>query len=146
MCFFFCPLSGRRELFFSTSKKMLLSKIHWQCHFNNNEFIPIKIHFFYILPKTMWDMVMDRHKLGFWSMIEYHFEKYRHKMQENRSNCFGSKKRSSTLRQAKTDKHKCGNITETYLLLHPKQLLWVSYILWCNFWKRYSVKLSEISK
>ena len=32
-------------------------------------------------------------------------------MQETRNNCFGSKICSTTLRQAKTDKHECRNIT-----------------------------------
>ena len=35
-------------------------------------------------------------------------------MQETRNNCFGLKKRSTTLRQAKTGKHECRNITATY--------------------------------
>ena len=32
-------------------------------------------------------------------------------MQEIRNNCFGSKKRSTTLLQAKTVKHECRNVT-----------------------------------
>ena len=36
------------------------------------------------------------------NMIEEHFEKYHHKMQETRNNCFGSKKCSTILRQEKT--------------------------------------------
>ena len=35
-------------------------------------------------------------------------------MQETRNNCFGSKIRSTTFRQAKTDKHEYQNITATY--------------------------------
>ena len=35
-------------------------------------------------------------------------------MQEIRSNCFGSKKRSATLLQVKTGKHECRNVTATY--------------------------------
>ena len=38
-------------------------------------------------------------------------------MQETRNNCFKSKKRSTTLHQAKTGKHECRNVTAT-LLLH----------------------------
>ena len=38
-------------------------------------------------------------------------------MQETRNNCFQSKKRSTTLLQAKTGKHKCRNITATALVL-----------------------------
>ena len=38
-------------------------------------------------------------------------------MQETRNNCFGSKKRSKTLRQAKTGKHERRNVTATVLLL-----------------------------
>ena len=34
-------------------------------------------------------------------------------MQENHNNCFVSKKRSTTLLQAKTGKHECGNVTVT---------------------------------
>ena len=34
-------------------------------------------------------------------------------MQETRNNCFGSKKSSTTLRQAKTGKHECRNVTAT---------------------------------
>ena len=32
-------------------------------------------------------------------------------MQKPRNNCFESKKRSTTLRQAKTGKHECRNVT-----------------------------------
>ena len=35
-------------------------------------------------------------------------------MQETRYNCFGSKMRSMTLRQAKAGKHECRNIAVTY--------------------------------
>ena len=35
-------------------------------------------------------------------------------MQETRNNCFGSKKCSTTLRQAKTSKHECRNVIATY--------------------------------
>ena len=35
-------------------------------------------------------------------------------MQETRNNCFGSKKRSTTLLQGKTGKHECRNVTATY--------------------------------
>ena len=35
-------------------------------------------------------------------------------MQETRNNCFGSKICSTSLRQAKTGKHECRNVTETY--------------------------------
>ena len=38
-------------------------------------------------------------------------------MQKTRNNCFGSKKRNSTLSQAKTNKHECRNITSTALIL-----------------------------
>ena len=34
-------------------------------------------------------------------------------MQETRNNCFGSKKRSTTLLQAKIGKHECRNVTAT---------------------------------
>ena len=60
-------------------------------------------------------------------------------MQETRNNNFGSKKCSTTLRQAKTGKHECRNVTATSLLhfgtraYDPKQLLRVSCILWCYF-------------
>ena len=46
-------------------------------------------------------------------------------MQETRNNCFGSKKRSTTLLQAKTGKHECRNVTATYMhcmVLLPKVL------------------------
>ena len=33
-------------------------------------------------------------------------------MQETRNNCFGSKKRCTSLRQAKSDNHECQNLTE----------------------------------
>ena len=36
-------------------------------------------------------------------------------MQETRNNCFGSKKRRTTLLQLKTGKHECRNVTATYL-------------------------------
>ena len=43
-------------------------------------------------------------------------------MLETRNNCFGSKMRSTTLRQTKTGKHECRNLTATWyvgtLLLH----------------------------
>ena len=42
---------------------------------------------------------------------------WNHKMHETRTNCFRSKKRSTTLRQAKTGKHKCQNVI-AMLLLH----------------------------
>ena len=35
-------------------------------------------------------------------------------MQETRNNCFGSKKRSTTLLQAKTGKHECRNVTARF--------------------------------
>ena len=35
-------------------------------------------------------------------------------MQEARNDCFGLKKHSSTLLQAKTGKHECRNVTATY--------------------------------
>ena len=35
-------------------------------------------------------------------------------MQEIRNNCFGSKKCGMTLRQAKTGKHECRNVTASY--------------------------------
>ena len=35
-------------------------------------------------------------------------------MQETRNNCLGSKKCSTTLHQALTDKHECQNVTATY--------------------------------
>ena len=38
-------------------------------------------------------------------------------MQETRNNCFGSKKRRTTLLQSKTSKHECRNVTAT-LVLH----------------------------
>ena len=47
-------------------------------------------------------------------------------MQKTRNNCFGSKNCSTTLRQAKTGKHKCRNVTATLLLR-------VSCILWYCF-------------
>ena len=50
-------------------------------------------------------------------MIEYHFEKY-HKMQETRNSSFESKVHSMTLRQAKTVKHECRNITATYVAIY----------------------------
>ena len=36
-------------------------------------------------------------------------------MQETRNNCFGSKRRSTTLLRAKTGKHECRNVTATYV-------------------------------
>ena len=36
-------------------------------------------------------------------------------MQETRNNCFRSKKCSTTLRQAKTGKQECRNVTATYM-------------------------------
>ena len=36
-------------------------------------------------------------------------------MQETRNNCFGSKKCSTTFRQAKTGKHEYRNVTATYI-------------------------------
>ena len=36
-------------------------------------------------------------------------------MQETCKNCFGSKKRSTTLLQEKTGKHECRNLTATYI-------------------------------
>ena len=47
-----------------------------------------------------------------WNMINDHFAKQRHQMQETCNNCFGSKKCNTTLHQAKTGKHECRNITE----------------------------------
>ena len=38
-------------------------------------------------------------------------------MQETRNNCFGSKKRSTTLLQAKTVKHEYRNVTAAYMFL-----------------------------
>ena len=35
-------------------------------------------------------------------------------MQETRNNCFGSKKRSTTLRHAKKGKHECRNVLASY--------------------------------
>ena len=49
-------------------------------------------------------------------MSEYHFEKQHYKMQETRNNYFGLKKRSMTLRQAKTGKHECRNVKATQLV------------------------------
>ena len=39
-------------------------------------------------------------------------------MQETRKNCFGSKIRSTTLRQANTGKRECQNVTATLLLIY----------------------------
>ena len=39
-------------------------------------------------------------------------------MQETRNSCFGSKKHSTTLLQAKTGKHECRNVTATYFGTH----------------------------
>ena len=80
-------------------------------------------------------------------------------MQETRNSCFGSKKRRTTLRQAKTGKRECRNVTATYVAIifrhsylpvfawrrivlrffDPKQLLPVSCILWCYFLKCYQI-------
>ena len=38
-------------------------------------------------------------------------------MQETGNNCFGSKIRSTALRQAKTGKHECRNVTATYMYI-----------------------------
>ena len=75
-------------------------------------------------------------------------------MQETHNNCFGSKKCSTTLRQAKTGKRECRNITATYLfsttisyIQHSKTLcsyiqhtplfIWIILTHWvkilCNF-------------
>ena len=62
---------------------------------------------------------MEHHKLVFWSMIKNNFDIQHHKMQETRNNCFGSKKRSTTLRQAKIYKHECWNITASYVFKTP---------------------------
>ena len=48
--------------------------------------------------------------------IDEKFVKQHHQKQETRNNCFGLKKRSTTLLQAKTGKHECRNITGTLLL------------------------------
>ena len=42
-------------------------------------------------------------------------------MQETRNNCFGSKKHSTTLFQAKTGKHECRNVTATRAYLLPPE-------------------------
>ena len=55
------------------------------------------------------------------SMVEYHFVKKHHKVQETRNNCFGSKKCSTTLCQLKTGKHECQNVTALLQTSCPKQ-------------------------
>ena len=91
-------------------------------------------------------------------MTEYHFEKKKHhKMQKTLNNCFGSKRHSMTLRQAKTNKPQCRNITTrkhsclpvfawrrvVLSFFDPKQLLRVSCNWWCFFFK---VLLNHYSK
>ena len=51
-------------------------------------------------------------------------------MQETRNNCFGTKKCSTTLHQAKTGKHEYRNVTATYktkdndkVLIYEKRVL-----------------------
>ena len=77
---------------------------------------------------------MEHHKLAFWSMVEYHFVKQHHNMQETRNNCFGN--------VAVTFRHSClHGFAGRRVVLHffdPKRLLRVSYILWCCFTKWYS--------
>ena len=45
------------------------------------------------------------------------------KMQETRNNCFGSEKPSISIRQPKTEKHECRNITATYSFQKQKREL-----------------------
>ena len=84
-------------------------------------------------------------------------------MEETRNNCFGWKIYSTTLPQTKTGKHECRNITYVAVIfwhlclslfawrrvvLHifdPKQLLRVSYFLWCYYPKCYSIILENVS-
>ena len=93
-------------------------------------------------------------------------------MQETHKSCFGSKKRSTILRQAKTGKHEYQNITAVYktkhfliytcYILHSclsvfawwrvmicffdlKQLLRIFCILWCYYPKCYSIFLENTS-
>ena len=84
-------------------------------------------------------------------------------MQETRNNFFGSKKCSTTLRQAKTGKHECQKLTAIavtfrlsclpviawrWVVLHffaPKQLLRVSCILWCYLSKGFSTIFQNVS-
>ena len=55
-------------------------------------------------------------------------------MQETGNNCFGSKKRSATLRQAKTGKHECRKVTVTY------------YNNCCEFLASYGVTFQSVIK
>ena len=56
-------------------------------------------------------------------MIVNHFVEYHHHMQETRNKYFGSKKRTTTFCQAKTDKHECRNVTATYVMQDLKKYL-----------------------
>ena len=44
-------------------------------------------------------------------------------MEETHKNCFGSKIRNSTLRQAKTGKNECRNITATYVNTFDSEII-----------------------
>ena len=59
-------------------------------------------------------------------------------MQETRNNCFGSKKRSTTLRQAETGKHECQSITATY---RSEIFIRNSY---CDFLASYGVIIQSV--
>ena len=53
-------------------------------------------------------------------MTDDYFEKLNYQTKETRNNCLLSKKRNMTLRQPKTDKHDCCNITATSQILIRK--------------------------
>ena len=61
-----------------------------------------------------------------WSTKNYHFKDWFNSTLKNNTircnNCFGSKKRSTTLIQANTCKHECRNVTATFKVLfnNPK--------------------------
>ena len=87
-------------------------------------------------------------------MINDHFVKLHHQMQEKRNDFFWSKKRNTTLSQAKTGKRVLHyNIylpifawwTIVLRFFDPKQLLRVSCIWWCYFIKRSSLILQNTS-
>ena len=81
-------------------------------------------------------------------------------MQEICNNCFGSKICNTILRQAKTGKHECRKVTAIFRhsclpvfawwrvvlsIFDPKQLLRVSFILWCYYPKCYPIIFENAS-
>ena len=53
--------------------------------------------------------IEKHHRLAFLSMINDHFVKFHHQMEEVLSNNFVSRKSNTTICQAKTGKHDCLN-------------------------------------